>query len=146
MLSCICICRSCCVAVSPTDAFTASMFNCIFASVFIYSSPASSPGPPKMSAMAVPTAALLAGSSLSLAATICITSNVVMLPACKSACTFSADMPILLSASAVAVVISRIRKLPSLIVSTPLSENTPCWAALVAIAIKSSADNPASLK
>ena len=144
--SCILICLSCCSAIPFVAAFTSSMLNFTPSSVLMYSKPASSPGPPKISAIAVPTCDELAGNSFSFAATCCMTSNVVMLPSCKAFCTPSADMPIPLRASAVAFVISRIRRLPSLITSTPLSEKTPCFAAFVEIATKSSADNPASLK
>ena len=49
-------------------------------------------------------------------------------------------------ASAVAVVISLRRRFASLMVSTPLSEKMPCWAACVVIAMNCSAVSPASRK
>ena len=146
MLSCILICFSCCSAVPCVAALISSMLSLIPSSVLMYSSPASSPGPPKISARAAPTADELAGNSFNLAATCCITSNVVMLPCCNPCCTSSDEMPMFSSAVAVAVVISRILMFASLMASTPLSENTPCFVALVEIATNSSADSPASLK
>ena len=116
------------------------------ASVLIYSSPASSPGPPKMSAIAAPTSAELAGRVASRAATCCIIWNVVALPSRRACCTASDDMPMPSSAACVAGVSSRRRMLASLMASTPLSENTPCRAALVVMATNASALMPASLK
>ena len=142
----LCNCSSWSSASLPALAFTLSIFVSISFSVRIYCNPASSPGPPNISARAVPTAAELSGNSASLAETSCIISNVVLLPFSKSSRTFADDMPMLSNASAVADVISRIRRLPSLITSIALSEYIPAVFACVVIAINSLADNPASLK
>ena len=111
-----------------------------------YCKPASSPGPPNISAIAVPTDEALSGNSANFAEISCITSNVVFVPVCKSFCTCSEDMPIPSNAAAVAVVISRKRKLASFIASTPLSEKIPIWFVWATIATNWSADIPASLK
>ena len=107
---------------SPAAAFTLSKFVSISFSVRIYCNPASSPGPPKISAIATPTAALLSGSSFNFSETLLITSKVVVSPLRNSSNTSLELIPILSKAAAVADVISRIRKFPSLITSIPLSE------------------------
>ena len=142
----LCSCLSWIAPSSPDFAFTASRSVSMSFRVLMYWRPASSPGPPKMSASAVPTAAEDSGSSESLADTSCMTSKVVFAPLCRSFCTCSESMPIPLSASDVAVVISRIRRFASFMASTPLSEYIPCFVASVAMATNSSADIPASLK
>ena len=57
---------------SPVLPLTSSKFTEISFKVRIYCKPASSPGPPKISAIAVPTTALLSGSSSNLADTSCM--------------------------------------------------------------------------
>ena len=114
--------------------------------VFRYWSPASSPAPPKMSAIAAPTAAEFSGSTPSLADISRITSNIVLLPLTSSSCTCFESKPIFSNAVDVAVVISRNRIVASLIASIPLSENRPSLFVWLTMAINSSAFNPASLK
>ena len=115
-------CSSCNFASSPARFFTLSRLVSMSFNVRIYCNPASSPGPPKMSAKAVPTSDDDAGNSASFSDTCFMTSNVVMLPSAKFRITSSEEMPIPSSASRVAVVISRMRKLPSFMTSMPLSE------------------------
>ena len=122
------------------------MFVEISFNVRKYCNPASSPGPPNISAIAAPTVAALSGNSANFAETSCITSNVVLVPVCKSFWTCSDEIPIPSKAAAVAVVISRKRKFASLIASTPLSEKIPILFVWVTIATNWSADIPASLK
>ena len=131
---------------SPALFFTSSKFVEISFNVLIYFKPASSPGPPNISAMAVPTAAELSGSSFNFSETSCITSKVVIDSLCNSFCIFFEFSPIPSSAAAVESVISRSRMFASLIVSIPLSENMPCLLVSAMMATNWSADIPASLK
>ena len=85
--SSLCSCFSCSCPSTPVRAVTSSRFRLMSCSVRMYASPASSPGPPKMSAIAVPTTAALSGSSLSLALTCWMTSNVVIAPVRSASCT-----------------------------------------------------------
>ena len=131
---------------SPALPFTSSRLVEISFNVRIYFRPASSPGPPNISAMAVPTTAELSGSSFSFSETSCMTSKVLVAPLCSSSCTFFESMPMPFSAEAVESVISRSRMFASLIVSIPLSENMPCLLVSAMMATNWSADIPASLK
>ena len=119
------ICSSWSLPSSPALPLVFSRFLSMSFRVRIYCRPASSPGPPKMSANAVPTSVEVSGNSASLADTCCITSKVVMVPSASFFCTSSAEIPMPSSASFVAFVISRMRRFPSLITSIPLSEYTP---------------------
>ena len=134
------------VDISPCFSITSSIPPLMSFNIVRYCNPASSPGPPKMSAIAVPTLLLDSGNSESFCETSCMTCQVVFAPLCKSSCTFLLLMPMPSSALAVAVVISLNRRLPSFIASTPLSLKMPSWLLFAMIATKSDALIPASLK